>query len=139
MGINPITRNTMEIEVGKKYKVISFNAPIIYEYYRNPTDRREVEVRTGSILPTNVLDMYITPSSQSDLQLLADLSESIEMSSITGFEYLPVEDTLKHKTFRCTNWGGDWQSMTMNWLVDNGFCKSGHSKVVVQDCTLERA
>ena len=129
----------MEIEVGKKYKVISFNAPMIYEYYLNPTDRREVEVRTSSVLPANVLDMYITPSSQSDLQLLADLSESIEMSSITGFEYRPVGDTLKLKTFRCTNWGGDWQSMTMNWLADNGFSKAGRSKVVVHDCTLERA
>jgi len=129
----------MEIEVGEKYKVISFNAPLVYDYYVNPTDRREVEVRAGSILPTNVLDMYITPSSQSDLGLLRDLSESIEISRITGFKYCPAQNTPKILSFRCVNWGGDWQGMTMNWLVDNGFNKTGRHKVVVQGCTLERA
>lgn len=54
MGINPITRNMMEIEVGKKYNLICNSAPHQTTWWVNPKSREKVKVISKSVAPFSV-------------------------------------------------------------------------------------
>lgn len=133
MGINPITRNMMEIIRDAIYDIKSHTSPRVYNWWAHPRSKHKVKVILSSLLPLSVSgSVKVRAGNKLDIQALQDAlsgaTNFIEPHRLSGFNF--TAPSLSMSQFYPENFETE-EIITEEWLIDNGFIKTGRVEVRV--------
>lgn len=131
MDINPITRNTMEIEVGKTYKVRSSISPVTDIYFVKLSDGSTVTQRAASIMPISMFNCTVSPKNEAEVNRLKT-QEPLIISSFKKHTFDLPAGMIRINMFSIKEWRSDEEKpdvIDTDWVTSNGFVETSRKSV----------
>lgn len=131
----------MEIVRGNTYQIKSLSSPKIYNWWAHPASKQKVKVVSSSLLPLTISgSVKVRADHKLDIQALQDAvnrsTNLIEPHRLSGFQLtLP---TISIYLCYAENFEPE-ESINVEWLMSNGFIKTGRVEVEVANPIIELA
>ena len=131
----------MEIVRGNTYQIKSLSSPRIYNWWVHPVSKQKVKVVSSSLLPLTISgSVKVRADNKLDIQALQDAvnrsTDVIEPHRLSGFQLtLP---TISMSLCYAENFESE-ESINVEWLMSNGFIKTGRVEVEVANPIIELA
>ena len=131
----------MEIVRGSTYQIKSLSSPRIHNWWAHPASKQKVKVVSSSLLPLTISgSVTVRADNKLDIQALQDAVDRstnvIEPHRLSGFAFTPPVISLS--LCHAENFEAE-ESITVEWLMSNGFVKTGRQEVDVANPIIELA
>jgi len=131
----------MEIVRGSTYQIKSLSSPRLYNWWAHPLSNKKVKVVSTSLLPLTISgSVTVRADNKLDIQVLQDAvdrsADVIQPHRLSGFSFTPPDITMS--LCHAENFEAE-ESITVEWLMINGFVKTGRQEVEVANPIVELA